>query len=270
MPIISLKKSQKSGFTLVELLVIAPIVVLVIGTLVAAIVTVTGDSMAQMSRDSLTYDLNKAVEQIRTDMKITDSFLATNDIALTSVNGYNDDATAFTNVGTNGNMLILRTYTTTTDPNSTDMAFVYKANTPNSCNSSNFGQNTPLYANVVYFVKNNTLWRRVIATPTYTTDGCGTPWQQPSCSNGTTGTICKTTDQDLVDNITSFSINYYNYAGNGRSGSPLTQANLLINSTSRQIALTQADTAEITITASNTSAGNPVSKTVSFKATVLN
>src|SRR5664280_439714 len=208
-------KSLRSGFTIVEMLIIAPIVILVIGTFVSVIVNMTGEVLMTRGANALAYNIQDALNRIEADVKLSTTFLSTNNISpLTSPQGYDDSTSNFTNVGVNGNMLILNMLATTGNPLSATSGLVYLKDTPNSCAGTQYNQNTPMTMSVVYFVKNNTLWRRTLAPSVYLTAGCVAPWQQPSCNPSTMGVFCKTQDVRLVDGVNSgdFVVQYFNSA----------------------------------------------------------
>ena len=212
-------QTKSVGFTIVEMLIIAPIVILVIGTFISAIVNMTGEILMTRGANALAYSIQDALNRIEADVKLSTTFLAKNSITPSSPQGYDDIASDFTNVGANGNILILNTLATTGNPLSTTSGLVYLNNVvdpkqPNACNSTQINQNTPMTMNVIYFVKNNTLWRRTIAPLNYLTAGCVVPWQQPSCDPLLVGGFCKTKDVRLVDNvdIEDFVVQYFNSA----------------------------------------------------------
>ena len=96
---------QKSrGFTLVEMLVVAPIVILFIGGMIYLLVNITGETLASRSEDALSFDLQQALNRVEDDVRRSDKFLAVNDIALTTTGqGYGDttttgSTTSFTNI----------------------------------------------------------------------------------------------------------------------------------------------------------------------------
>jgi type II secretory pathway pseudopilin PulG len=205
---------SKRGFTLVEMLIIAPIVILVIGIFVSAIITMTGDVLAVRGKNALAFNIQDALNRIDQDVKSSGGYLATNNITLTSPQGYDDNTAVFKNAdATNGTMLILNTYATTANPLSSTRNFVYTTS-PNACNSALVSQNQKVAMNVVYFIKNNALWRRVIAPSNYATVGCSVPWQQPTCTPGYVASFCKTQDMKLVDgvSVSGFALNYYTSA----------------------------------------------------------
>ncbi len=268
---------HSKGFTLVEMLIVAPIVILMIGIFVSAIVSMTGDVLATRASNSMAYNIQDALNRIQSDVILSGSFLATNNISVVSPQGYNNnDTTPFHNAnvsGTVGQILVLNTYTTTANPSTSTRNLVYMSNQPNACNSPLVSQNQPLMMNVVYFVKSNTLWRRVIAPANYTTSGCvsgsvGLPWQQPSCAVGTTGTICATKDERLVDGVQTFTINYYS------TPSSTTANTIAVDSSQsdsiRLAALQTTSTISATISATSTVAGRDISQTGTIRATSPN
>jgi len=287
------KAKKQKGFTIVELLVIAPIVILTIGAFVTVIVNMTGDVLAARTSTLLAYNVQNALNKISSDVSLSSTFLAQSNLTegtlppasplFSSPQGYSDDTTPFYNVDTtNGNMLILNTLATTSNPVSTSAAYVYLSNLPNSCTSNQVNQNTPMTYNVVYFIKNNTLWRRVIMPSNYTTIGCNVPWQQPSC-NPTYMTshpglaMCQTQDQDLIDNITTsgFSIQYFNtattvtpntVASDTTSCTPTTSAACVA---ARNAALQSLATVGASISVNTTAAGRSISQSGTIRATRL-
>lgn len=264
--------SKKSGLTLVEVLVIAPIVILLIGIFIGVIVSITGDVISTRSSNSQSFSIQDALNRIEQDVKYSTEFLATNNITLTSPQGINDTTGLFHNSdATYGSMLILNMYGTTKNPADSSKSILYM-NEPNSCASGKSDQNSPLMFNVVYFVKNNNLYRRVIARSDYasncnpSTKAAGTSWQQPTCTAGYVAAFCKTQDELLVTNISStdgFLTKYYPSA----SSSIITSATDSSKSDpDRQSSLNTANSVNITINTSIVAAGRESSQTGSIKA----
>ncbi|NCQ53944.1 hypothetical protein COV88_02685 [Candidatus Saccharibacteria bacterium CG11_big_fil_rev_8_21_14_0_20_41_19] len=256
----------KSGFSLVEMLIVAPIVILMIGIFVSAIVSMTGDVLSTRGSNALAYNVQDALDRIAADIKLSGGLLATNNIPLSAPQGYNNDTTAFHNSSaTTGTMLILNSYATTNNPLNTTQSLLYMSGQPNACNSPQVNQNPPVMLNTVYFVKNNTLWRRVIVPSNYATVGCsggsiGAPWQQPSCYPGISGAICKTQDQRLVDGIAAngFTVNYYSTTNSVVPNSIASDSTK--SDTIRFAALQTTSNVSVTISAAGTIAGRDVSQ----------
>ena len=256
-------KNQR-GFTLVEMVVVAPIVILAIGAFLTVIISMTGEVIASRTANTVTFNIQDSLSRIEQDVKLSTDFLATNSIALPLANaqGYNDDDTAFTNVGgTSGTALILDMAATITDPSTGDGSFVYRANEPNSCESAEVFNNTVMNYNVVYFVKDDTLWRRTIMPNDYlsTSYSCATAWQRPSCSPEYTSTFCVTEDTKLLEGVTqsNFSIDYFTSPSETTAiADPTNQANL-----------DTAQTIEVSIASEQVAAGRTISEAASRKST---
>lgn len=265
------RHNQQHGFTLVEVLVIAPIVILLIGTFVGAIIYLTGEVLAARAQNNMVYEVQDALETIQEDVRLSGAFLAKNNITLVSPQGYNNSTQAFESTPSStptstGSKLILNTLGTTENPETPTRKLVYLANEPNGCSSAQLQQNQIYTVNVVYFVKDNALWRRTIAPNGYTNSGvlCGSPWQLPSCAT-TSNAFCKTRDMKLVSGITpsDFTLEYYSnpQASNANTAAQST------NETTRQDALDETTTVRITIRGASTVAGRDIEQTGTIRAT---
>lgn len=268
------KNIGQEGFTLIEMLVIAPIVILTIGAFLTVIINMTGDVLASRASNTLSYNVQDALDRIEQDVKMSNGFLATNNVMGTN-QGYNDDATNFTNVGgASGTSLILNAVATTTNPVSANSSYVYLKNKPNDCSAPQ--NNVPFTYNIVYYIKNNTLYRRTIMPTNYndtTNTVCATPWQQPSCSptfmDAQSGSVfCKTKDVQLVDGVTpaNFNIQYYNGEAATSVNGPASNAPLAAD---RNTALQSATTVAVSIDAQQTAAGRDIERAAILRASRL-
>lgn len=270
-------KSYKSAFTIVEMLIVVPIVIMVIGVFIGAIVSMTGEVLATRANNSMAYNIQDAIDRIRQDVSMSGGFLATNNITLTSPQGYNNDTTVFKNAdATNGTMLILNIYTTTMNPANPNRGIVYASSQPNQCDSSLVTKNSPVMMNVIYFTKtdidgNKSLWRRVVAPNNYRSISCSNPWQQPTCEVGQSGPICKTNDVKLVENISDTNGLVVEYFASSGSTSPIVAASdSAQNDTVRQTAISTANTISITIAASDIVAGRDINQSATARIGGLN
>lgn len=281
------KLKHKNGFTLVEMVAIAPIVILLIGTFIALIINLTGVVMSLRSSSILDYDVQDALNRIEEDTKLSTAFLAINNIDISSTKqGYGGTPTTgstvnFTSVdksstGGSTRSLILNNPVTNGNPLVQTSGLVYLANSPNTCDSVEiYSNNMPMSMNIVYFVdSSNTLWRRTILPSNYNTASirCGpAPWQQPSCINGYIATslpFCKTTDMKLVEGVApnDFITSYYT------STNTTTPDNIATSSTddiARGAALNNTPTLVVSITAKKTIAGRDITSTGTLRVTRL-
>ncbi len=275
---------RSRGFTLVEMIVVAPIVILLIGAFIALLVNLTGEVMSSRGANVLAFDVQSALNRIEQDVKLSTTFIGETNIDLaTTKQGFGTSTTAgstvkFTNNGTGGSpaSIILNALVTTTNPVSSSSQLVYKPNTPNNCNDPlEYSKNTPMTMNIVYFIQNNTLWRRVIMPDDYASAGarCGSdaPWQIPTCINGYVPAslpFCKANDERILDDITQtgFVFNYYRAAD---TASPDATAKGSGTIATRNTALQSDTTIEVTLTSGKAIAGRDVSKTSTLRVTRL-
>ncbi len=261
--------NSQTGFTIVEMLVVVPIIILSIGIFVSAIVNMTGDVLENKALNNMSYDIQDALNRIQQDVNTSGGLLATNNITLVSPQGYDDDTTAFHNADeNNGNMLILNVYASTDNSLDPSRDLIYIANQPSECNSEDVKYNSPLMLNVVYFIKDNSLWRRVLAPSNYDMIGCNIPFQLPTCAPDITGTICKAEDTKVIDDIESFTLAYYPDPNSSVANTVIVDPT---NSDSiRQYALGTNNTVEVSISAKKMIAGREVSRSSSIRAVSAN
>lgn len=258
--------TKTSGFTLVEMLVIVPIVILALGGFISLMIGMVGDVIATRDSNNMTYQAQDALSSIDRDVSFSTQFLATTG-TLTSPQGSDNNfngTAAFANVesapGTS-DRLILYALATTLSPTDSLRDIVYYRDQPNPCTSLRVF-NKAFYVKIVYFIKAGSLWRRTIM-PTYNTNAtadintvCTTPWQQDSCSPGYVAVRCKTEDVKLMDDISDLNVAYYTAPGSTTDTGP-TNA-------------TAASTIKVTLTGKKTSAGEDITITQSLRATRKN
>lgn len=278
---------RPGGFTLVEIAVIAPVVILLIGTFIALIVNLTGNVMSTRGKNVLTYDTQDALNRIEDDVKLSTTFLAVNNIDLTTTKqGYQDypstgasgSTTNFTNVTlTSSPSIILNTFVTDNNPLYGKSNVIYLSNQPNACTTAaEYSKNTPMTANVVYFVDNGTLWRRVLMPSSYATAStyCGStaPWQLPTCANGYSASLrpfCKSSDEALLSGITDGGFAFQYYPSASGSTPDASAVNSSLSNTVRNNALQADTTIEVTLSTKKTIAGDDITHSASLRATRL-
>lgn len=198
------------GFTLVEVLVISPIIILFIGAFITLIVTLTGESIQLREKNVATYDTQNAFDEIESSAMRANGFLYTTG-TVASPQGSNNATAAFTN--TADNILIMTTAATTGDPNSTSRSLIYTGT--GACDSRN-----PIYSYItVYFLaldpdttSNTTdraLYKRTILPQV---PACAAAWQRGSCAEAVVSsntTVCKASDEKLMGNVESFNVSFF-------------------------------------------------------------
>ncbi len=260
------RKQKSAGFTLIEILIIAPIVVIAISGFVALMVSIVGKVLLARDQGAMTYDTQNALNRIEEDVRLSAKFLTTTG-GLPSPQGSNNNFTgtsAFTNTS---NTLILNALATDSNSSTSDRWLMYYDNQPNPCGDTETA-NRVFSIRIIYFIKNGSLWRRTYvpdwnlntSSPdanticTFSSDYY--PWQKNSCSPGYSASRCKAEDERVMDNVSSLSVQYFS--------SP--------NSTT-DIGAANAETAttiNATLTGSKTTAGNPFTTSSSLRVTKLN
>ena len=261
--------SARSGFTLIEVLIIAPIILLTIAVFIGVIISLTGEVLVSRTNNSLAYSVQDSLDTIERDVLLSGAFLATNNVTVAAPQGYNNATQAFVNASaTTGAMLILNAPATTDAPNRSTRQLIPLSNLPNPCGSPQINQNQVMTYNIVYFIKDNTLWRRTLLPSNYSTRGCSlTPWQQPTCAIGFTTGMCRTQDTKLIEGITTagFTIQYYPSAQS--TTAVAAAANTSSTTAARQTALSTTNSVQITINASQTVAGREATYSGTVRAT---
>ena len=149
---------NRQGFTLVEMLVVAPIVIIVITGLVAAMVAMVGDALAANSRAVTAYDTQDALERIEQDVRVAINFMDKFNY-MTAPQGRDEDTGAFS--FTDNKDLILTQQATTGSPYDSSRALVYYKDQPAGC-SEDLSTNSTLKTRAIYYLRNGSLWRRSI------------------------------------------------------------------------------------------------------------
>lgn len=246
-------KQLHTGFTLVEMLVVAPIVILIIAGFIAVMINMTGDILASREKSSMTFATQDALDRLEQDIKLSAQFLSTTG-TLSSPQGSNNLTAAFTATpsGSQTSNLLLSAFATTGSPVNTEgRSLVYLSNSPNACASVGKTYNQPLSIMVVYFLNGSTLWRRTIVP----TGGsfCDPPWQRNSCADGQTAALCRAKDEKILENVTAFKVDYCSRSGACAGVTPQ-----------------MADGIQASITTTQSVAGMTNTITLSLNATHLN
>ena len=261
-------KRTPSGFTLVEMLIIAPIVILFIGGFVGLLVAMTGDSLKRHAQNIMTYETQAALEDIETSTAKASSFLTTTGTLQDKQGKGDTGGTAFTNTTSGApDTLIFASPATTKNPYDSTRSLVYTGS--GTCDSA---QPVYTYTSVYFIDSGGTLYKRTIL-PTSSTP-CTTPYQQGSCSAAVMASAppsyCKVEDNKLLENVSGFSVQYFDSDGNSSTATTATSANVTIQ-TNRSVAgqaLSYSGTARSTKQNTTTSSSSAIgSNAVTFAYT---
>lgn len=243
------------------MLVIAPLVLIVIGVIVSAMIAMIGDTLVANSRSDTAYSLQDSLSQIEQDTRVATGFMSTFSY-FSSPQGRNGSTQAFSY--SSNRDLIITQQATTASPYNDSRDLVYFANQPNACDlvtPANMSSNRFLNLRIVYFLDaNKTLWRRTIMNSwnmSSTADGntvCSKPWQRSSCPLSSTlstapGATCQAYDQRMLDNVTSFVPTFYTSSGTTTSNPAIATNVSVAISTSQSVSgstITQTSTVRAT------------------------
>lgn len=194
---------DSTGFTLVEVLIIAPIVILFIGAFIGLAVTLTSDSLRLRERNEAAYNVQDALNEIESEASLATSFNTTTG-TLTSPQGKDNATAAFTNTASSQpDTLILKSAATTKSLYDPTRELVYTGS--GACDARN-----PIYQIwTVFFVSNGSLYKRTILPSEAT---CAAPWQRNTCAETHVAAnpgICQTEDSKLLDSVSTFDVSYF-------------------------------------------------------------
>lgn len=245
-------RNKSRGFTLVEMMIIAPVALLVITGFIALMVTMVGNVIASHQRNVMTHDIQNALNMIEQDVRLSTEFLTSTGTML-SPQGKDNATAPFLSTSDD---LILGEIATDKNPIDPTRGFVYY-DAPNSCSDpAEVYKNRIFFTTVVYFVKGGSLWRRsYVPNPSGTL--CKQAWQVNSCAPGysASATRCKTNDSEVMQNVSSFTIGYY---ANPQDASTISAASA-----------SSAKAIGITINGQQTAAGRTFTATASTRVAKL-
>ncbi|HEY0965663.1 MAG TPA: type II secretion system protein [Candidatus Saccharimonadales bacterium] len=192
-------RRSQSAFTLIEMLVVAPMMILLIGTAIMLVAALTGSALQATKKNELTYQVQNALSTIEANAQYSAGTIASGVSTgpVTSPQGVNDSASAFVS---DSGTLVMKLPATTQSPFSYGRSIIYAQ--PN-CSTST----TPYPVYYVYFVKNGTLYERSILGSSIVGAACSTPFQRGSCTTAAAG-VCQKEDEVLATNVANFSIAY--------------------------------------------------------------
>ncbi len=199
-------KLNQKGFTLVEILVITPIVMLTIILMTSYLFNQYGQLTQQGALLNLQVEAQNIVFSMQDDVYFADSFNTGLNSGLIDTNqptgGWKNNTTPQT--------LILSTPAMTANRRSDTRKPVY-INTL-GCDASVLEDNSILYNNVIYFANGTNLYKRKVSAPS-TMSTCGTSYYKQSCPAGKTSSTCPL-DILVTDKLQGFTITYYDTGNN--------------------------------------------------------
>lgn len=253
---------KQAGFTLVEIAVIAPIVLLAIIGILALLINLMGNNLAARTEVAIVHDTNAALNTIEDDIRITSAFIPGKDTDFSDPYGSNGSGAAWDYKGSSATsrVLILRAYATTRSPRDSQKQPVYI--NESGCGANIILSNPALTTNIIYFLQNGSLYRRTLTRTGPST--CAPQFQRQSCppNLASPNTICKATDALLVSGVTNFSPSYF--------ASAETPNAIDVYNTTDPNALNAAKTVDVKLEVERRINGKPFKLTRNLRVTKLN
>lgn len=247
---------RSDGFTIAEVGVIVPIIMLLVIAIFSIMFTFLLSSNREQVRLYQAYSQSSGLNRIEADVRLSTGFLKTNDPALPDpyapAGGWD--------VNANSNKpLILNQYATSNNPLSNTRTPVYTLATNASDCSSPTNVAGPLRYTIIYFVNGTTLYRRILINQSDRT--CVPQYQKLSCPradtlSGSRNQLCGADDEEIAQNVSRLSIEYYTNQGD------TTPLNVQANRT----LLDSARSARVTIENTQSSYNGSVTTASSVKA----
>ncbi len=194
-------RDNNQGFTLVELLVISPILIVTVVLMMSFLFNLYGQLTQQGSQITMQNQAQTVVFSMQDDIFFASAFA--NDMSTSLQDAYQPSGGWTYN--TTPQTLIVSTPALTKSHRDADRQPVY-INTV-GCDASVIQENDVLYNNIIYFVSGTNLYKRIISAPVGM-NTCGTSFAQQSCPSGNTTSTCLS-DRLLTDKLNSFTITYY-------------------------------------------------------------
>ncbi len=262
MSFILTKNQGERGFTLVEVAVVVPMIIIIVIGILAMLITLVNSNVAQTTRSNLVYQTRLTLGSIEKDVDSSTLFFPDTLPAATyndtyapglsgtyKTNGTLNGGTASTNLNT----LFIQGYNQILDPQDTTRTKVIAAfkGTP-PCSGSAVTQTSNIAPiAILYFVSNGTLYRRTVVDKNNPVT-CGTKLIVQSCPSG-----CSVEDTALLNKVSQFKVDYY------LNASDATPMDAYIASPSPTI--DQAKAIVVTVTSATSASGKSVSHTAALR-----
>lgn len=197
---------NKQGFTLVEILIVSPVVMLTIIIIMSFLFNQYGQLTQQGSQINLNVESQNITFSMQDDIFYANAFTS-------SLNGNLLDSYqpgGGWNYNTTPETLIISTPALTGNRRADDRQPVYIDTV--GCDPSVIQENSALYNNIIYFVEGTRLYKRTVtAPPTMAT--CGTSFQEQSCPAANATATCPA-DNLMTDKLDTFNVTYYDALNN--------------------------------------------------------
>ncbi len=194
-----MKSLRADGFTLVEVLIMSPILMITIIITMTLLFNQYGQLTQQGAQVNLNVEAQNIAFSMQDDVFFASSFEQTSNSNLIDAN---QPSGGWTYSTTPKQTLILSTAALTTNPRNAARQVVYIDTA--GCPSE---ENSVLYNNVIYFASGTNLYKRILTAPS-SMNTCGASFQRQTCPAASVTSECPA-DRILSDKLESFTVTYY-------------------------------------------------------------
>jgi type II secretory pathway pseudopilin PulG len=193
---------RERGFTLVELLVIGPVMLLATITAMTFLFNQYGQIVKQDGQLRLRMEAQNLLFGFQDDLWFANQFSSTINSNLSDPY---EPSGGWSNATSPPTLIISLTALTTNqrDPNRQPVYINESTCTP----PDGDGANSILYNNTIYFLEGTNLYKRTLTAPAGLAT-CGTSYEKQTCPEANSSPTCRA-DPVLSDHVTSFSVTYY-------------------------------------------------------------
>ena len=193
--------SRQRGFTLIEVLVVAPLMMVTIIIMMTYLFNLFGQLTQEGASLRLTTDAQLITLALQDDVYFANAFVNSTNAGLSDTYAPNGGWTYNSTPKT----LIISTPALTKNNRDPNRQPVY-INTE-GCDPANLQNNSALYNNIIVFVSGTKLYKRILTAPN-TLATCGTSYEKQTCPEDHSSTSCPK-DILLSDKLSSFKVTYF-------------------------------------------------------------
>ena len=210
---------RSSGFTIVEVGIIVPIIMLVALALFEVLFSFVHSTAVEKGRVDIAYEKQTAINTVESDVRLATSFLTTKEANMPDPYSNFPDSGPWSYAGDGTNrVLILQSNATSDNPLTGSRQPVYIGSGA-ACTPANLQYDNLLSYDTVYFVKNSVLYRRRLVDPgppaTSTQTCAPQQYQKLSCPTvdqlapATRNASCGANDEVVARDVSGFNVDYY-------------------------------------------------------------
>lgn len=205
------RKSSQSGFTLIEVLVISPVLIFTIVITLSYLFNLYGQLTQQASQLNLQSDAQTILFSIQDDLTYAREFSTAKYPSLSDAYA---PSGGWTSQNTNPARVIILVPATTASHRSPDRQTVYlnEVGCTPDVDLETMQSNSLAFHNIIYFVNGSNLYKRTLS-PSTGTAMCGTPYLRQSCPAANATSTCPA-DKLISSQVNAFTATYYDSANN--------------------------------------------------------